>query len=96
MELTILTQELRQIILTTAEQAAKYALIEAGINKPEITKADAYRRYSRRTVDKWVSAGLITLVKRGKKSFVNSLEIDSLAKSIYLTNYHLQRIETGK
>ncbi len=93
MELTALTKEIRQIILTTAEQAAKHALVEAGINKPDISKADAYRRYSRRTVDKWIASGLLVPVKRGKKTYINSLEIDSLAKSIYLSEVHLKHLE---
>lgn len=85
--------QLRQIIKTAAEQGAKHILVLAGLEKTEITKTEAYRRFSRRKVDNWIKEGDIIPTKRGKTSYLQVLEIEALSQTNDLYSKHLQ--ETG-
>ncbi len=73
--------ELRQLLTTAASIASKATLIRAGLEKTEITKAEAYRRYTRRDVDEWVAAQLIKPITRGKKVRLLVAELDVLSKT---------------
>ena len=92
MKLELEECQLRQMIFTAAEQGAKHALVGAGIDKTEINKAEAYRRYSRRSVDGWIKTGKITPIKRGTTIKLNVLELDVLAKTNQLVSKHLRRV----
>ena len=85
--------QLRQIIYTAAEQAAKHTLVRAGMEKTEITKNEAYRRFSRRKVDGWIKGAKLVPVKRGTKSYLQVLELEALAQTNELYSKHLR--ETG-
>ena len=81
--------QLRQILMTAAEIAAKQTLTEAGIIKTEISKAEAYRRYSRRSVDGWIATGKLKPVKRGSSVKLSVMEMEVLSKSNQLYQRHL-------
>lgn len=73
--------ELRQMLGTAASLGSKATLVAVGLDKTEINKAEAYRRFSRRTVDGWIADGHIKLVKRGNKFFLNVTEMEVLAQT---------------
>lgn len=87
--------QLRHLLTTSAEMGAKAALTGAGLLKTEITKADAYRRFSRRSVDEWVAAGKITPVRRGSKTLLSVVALEILAKTNQLYKTHLKKIPVG-
>jgi hypothetical protein len=51
-----------------AALGAKMALIKTGKLKPYITKREAFRRYGRNKVNKWIDEGLVTIRKDGTQS----------------------------
>ncbi|MBC7655086.1 MAG: hypothetical protein H7098_11510 [Oligoflexus sp.] len=57
MEITLLT--LRSMLADAAELGAQTALTKAGLIKPWISKAEAFRRYGERTVKRWIAEGLV-------------------------------------
>lgn len=82
MEITPLT--LRAMLADAAEIGATNALIKVGELKPWISKAEAYRRYGMRTVNKWIEAGLIKLSKptpNSVKRHINVQEIEAVNKA---------------
>ena len=77
--------ELIKLLSTAAEMGANTALRDSGLSKPQITKADAYRRYSRKRVDKWIEDRLVLPVHFGSSIFINVKELESasLHKTLY-------------
>lgn len=73
--------ELRNMFLTAASLGSKNTLIALGLDKTEISKAEAYRQYSRRTVDQWIKQALIRPIKRGTKVRLNALELEMLSQT---------------
>ena len=68
------------MLATAAEIGASSALINAGITKTQIYKAEAYRRYGRRSIDKWIEQRLILPIQREKNSvFINVKELDAIS-----------------
>ena len=57
-ETTYTEIEMRKIIKSTAQVAAKQALVAAGIDKTQISRAEANRRFSKYTVDVWLKNDL--------------------------------------
>lgn len=84
--------QLQHMLNTAAEFGAKTALTEAGLQKKEITKAEAYRRYSRRNVDGWILSGKIKPVARGVKTMLVIVELEILAKTNQLYQKHLSKV----
>jgi hypothetical protein len=83
--------QLRQMLNSAAELGAKNALIAAGMEKTQITKAEAYRRFSRKNVDKWIHNGNVIPVKIGASVKLNVMELESMAQTNQLVNKHLNR-----
>ena len=73
--------ELRELLTTAASLGAKTTLVAVGLLKTEISKAEAYRRYSRRTVDSWITDGAIVPVRRENKIRLNVTELDVLSET---------------
>lgn len=69
-----------ELITSAAEMGANNALRSAGLDKSQVSKAEAYRRYSRKRVDRWISDGLVFTVSFGSSILINvkDLEIASL------------------
>jgi hypothetical protein len=82
--------QLRQMLNSAAELGAKNALISAGMEKTQITKAEAYRRFSRKTVDKWINRGNVIPVKLGASVKLNVLELETMAQTNLLVHKHLK------
>lgn len=82
--------QLRQLLNTAAELGAKSALTAAGLNKTEISRAEAIRRFSKRSVDGWINNGKIKIVKRGSSSKLNLMQLEVLASTNDLYSKHLK------
>lgn len=72
--------KIRLTALATAKLAAKQVLIELNLAQEEVTKQDAYRRYRRTIVDRWISQGKINPVLRGTKTFLPVIELEACAQ----------------
>lgn len=81
--------QLRQMMSTAAELGAKHALIAAGIDKTEISQAESYRRFSRKSVDGWIQKGIIKPIKRGSSIKLNLAQLESLSMTNLLLHKHL-------
>jgi hypothetical protein len=82
MEISI--PHLRVMLAESAELGATKALIGAGVIKPFLKKAEAYRLYGRTNVDRWLKAQLITPRKDGDSSSsirIDRQEIEIVAKA---------------
>lgn len=82
--------ELRQLLVTAAELGAKTALREAGLNKSQISKAEAYRRYSRKRVDMWIKNNDVVPIKKGTSTLLNVRDLDSISQIQQLTEKQIK------
>ena len=92
METFISIKAAQDIATNSATIAVKKALFDLGISKEEISKAEAYRRFGRRTIDRWIREGHITLLPRNTKKMINIIELESFANSIALHKKHFSSI----
>jgi hypothetical protein len=67
--------ELSLLFSTAAELGATIAMIKTGQLKPYLTKSQAFRRYGRKHIEKWVSKGLLTVRKDGDHSAAWRLDL---------------------
>ncbi len=82
--------QLRHMLTTAAEMGAKRALTDAGISKTEVNKAEAYRRFSRRSVDGWIASGKLKPIKRGSSIKLSLMSMESLSQTCQLYQKHLK------
>lgn len=59
-----------------AEMGAINALIQTGKLRPYLNRSQADRKYGRKNVERWISAGLVAILKDGDRS--SPLRIDRL------------------
>jgi hypothetical protein len=84
-------EQLRQLLITAANLGASSALRSAGLDKPQISKADACRRYGRRNVDKWIKEKQVIPIPKGKTSIVlNVNELEAISQSHIVFYKHLR------
>ncbi|WP_026902962.1 hypothetical protein [Pedobacter glucosidilyticus] len=82
MEITLLT--LRNMLADAAEIGAQTALTKAGLIKPWISKAEAFRRYGEKTVKRWIAEGQVKLRYpsiNAVKKHINLEEIEAVNKA---------------
>jgi hypothetical protein len=84
--------QLRQMLTTAAEMGAKNALREMGVDKSQISKAEAYRRYSRRRIDRWTKEGKIKPVKSNGSILLNVSELEAISQTVELYFKHIHPI----
>ncbi len=90
MLITLDTYQLQQMLNTAAELGASNVLVELGLNKTKITKAEAYRRYTRRLIDKWVRECKVTPVKIEGTTLLDVKELELVSKVNDLYKKHLK------
>ena len=88
--------QLRQMLSSAANLGAKNALREMGVDKTQISKAEAYRRYSRRRIDRWVREGKIIPIKSKVSVMFNSSELEIISQTTELYFKHIQPINKKK
>lgn len=74
-------------LLTTANRlgAMKFAA-ETGLLKKAVTRAEAYRMYSRRLVDGWIRDSKIKPAKINNLVLLDAVELEILSKTNQLAN----------
>jgi len=81
----------RQLLLQVgAELGAMQALISTGKLKPYITKAQAFRLYGRKNIERWLNEGLLTPRKDGDHSAgwrIDRLELELIVKARFLLQH---------
>ena len=81
----------QQLLLQTgAELGALIALISTGQIKPYITKAQAFRLYGRKNIERWLNEGLLTPRKDGDHSAgwrIDRLELELIVKARFLLQH---------
>ena len=73
-----------------AELGAIIALIKTGKLKPYITKAEAFRLYGRKNIERWLADGLLTPRKDGDHSAawrIDRLEAELIVKARFLRQH---------
>ena len=81
---------LQALLTTAAELGAKTALRCAGLDKPQISKADAYRKYGRKSVDRWITEKHVIPISKGSKSvLLNVKELEAISQTQIVFNKHL-------
>jgi len=88
--------QLRQMLSSAANLGAKNALREMGVDKTQISKAEAYRRYSRRRIDRWIKEGKIIPIKSKSSVMFNSGELETISQTVELYFNHIQPIDNKK
>lgn len=73
-----------------AELGAISALIKTGRLKPYITKAEAFRRYGRKNIERWLNEGLLTPRKDGDHSAgwrIDRFELELIVQARFLLQH---------
>jgi hypothetical protein len=86
----ISTHQLKVIIQEAAEIGALHALARTGQVKPFLKKNEAYRRFGRYKVERWIEDGLVSIRKDGDHSAawrIDRLEIEAIASAALLFRY---------
>jgi hypothetical protein len=86
---------MEQVVLTRVVEAAArlgaiHAFVRSGTLKPYMKRAEAFRLYGRKYVERWIAQGLITPRKDGNHSAawrIDRLEIEALAVATSLLRY---------
>ena len=90
MDLQISTHQVKLIIAEAAEMGAVMAMIKTGKVKPYMKKSEAFRKYGRANIEKWIEAGLITFRKDGNHSAtwrIDRIEVEAINRSFTLLKY---------
>jgi hypothetical protein len=85
MNLLLTDHQLGMLLRDAAEMGAKLALTKAGKIKPYMSKAEAYRLYGRKNIERWIDQGLITPRKDGNQSApwrIERIEAEAIRKSV--------------
>ena len=83
--------QLKTLLTSAAELGASSALRSAGLDKPQISKADAFRRYGRSKVEKWIKQKHVVPILVGKTSVVlNIKELETISQTHTIVKKHLK------
>ncbi len=87
---SIFDYDLRDILTDAAKLGATAALAGAGLLKPYLSKAEAYRLYGRYKVDKWIRMQMVSVnqdLGNNDKGRIDRVEIEAVASSQNLATY---------
>ena len=68
MQITLTIPQLKELLVDAAEIAASKAMENLGSLPPFISKAEAYRMYGRKQVDRWIAEGILKQYKDGNNT----------------------------
>lgn len=74
--------ETSKVIQDIVKITTHKVLIETGQMKPFISKNEAYRRYGRGTVERWIDEGLVKQIKDGDRNCdirIDRVQIETVA-----------------
>lgn len=84
MNILLTDHQLGLLLRDAAEMGAKLALSKIGKIKPYLNKSEAFRRYGRKNIERWIDQGLITPRKDGNQSAawrIDRIEVEAIRKS---------------
>jgi len=84
--------QLRQMLSSAAEMGAKNALRDIGVDKTQVSKAEAYRRYSRRRIDRWIKERKIVPVRSKGSVLINLAELEAISQTEELYFIHINPV----
>jgi hypothetical protein len=84
---TLHPHELRRMLNDAAELAVQRYRIAQGDERWYISKREAYRRYGRKLVDRWLREGLVPLHKDGSGNLACRLSAPQLEAAARASNY---------
>jgi hypothetical protein len=90
MDSQISTHQLKLIIAEAAEMGAVMAMIKTGKVRPYMKKSEAFRKYGRANIEKWIEQGLISVRKDGNHSAtwrIDRIEVEAITRSVTLLKY---------
>jgi hypothetical protein len=82
--------EYRNALVDAAELGAQKLASDLGLIKPYLKLNEAYRRYGKAIVTRWINEGIVHLIKDGPRNAsvrIDRLEIESAAKTCNRTTY---------
>jgi hypothetical protein len=85
MNILLTDHQLGILLRDVAEMGAKLALSRTGKIKPYLNKSEAFRRYGRKNIERWIDQGLITPRKDGNQSAawrIDRIEVEAIRKSL--------------
>lgn len=83
MDITISKFELKNMLIDAAQMGAEKALERVGKIKPVLTKQEAYKLASRKTVDRAIKAGTLTTIKKGGVTSKEWIDRASFERWVY-------------
>ena len=78
MKITLEEYQLSELLKTAARLGANKLAVDLGLVKTKISKSEAYRRYSKWMVDRWIREGKIKQVKNGGKVLLDVQQLEEL------------------
>lgn len=85
MNILLTDHQLGILLRDAAEMGAKLVLSRIGKIKPYLNKSEAFRRYGRKNIERWIDQGLITPRKDGNQSAawrIDRIEVEAIQKSL--------------
>lgn len=82
--------QLSELLKNAAELGAMNLAVNHGLIKTKISKAEAYRRYSRRLIDNLINEHKLMPVKIKGKTLFDVVELELVCKTNLLFNRHLK------
>lgn len=85
MNILLTDHQLGILLRDAAEMGAKLALSRTGKIKPYLNKSEAFRRYGRKNIERWIDQGLVTPRKDGNHSAawrIDRIEVEAIRKSL--------------
>ncbi|PYF74575.1 hypothetical protein [Pedobacter nutrimenti] len=85
MNILLTDHQLGILLRDAAEVGAKLVLSRTGKIKPYLNKSEAFRRYGRKNIERWIDQGLITPRKDGNQSAawrIDRIEVEAIRKSL--------------
>lgn len=90
MNILLTNHQLGILLRDAAEMGAKLTLSKTGKIKPYLNKSEAFRRYGRKNIERWIDQGLITPRKDGNQSAawrIDRIEVEAIRKSLDVMLY---------
>lgn len=79
-------QRLTDIVQAATDASVKKILSELGLKKTEISQREAYSRFGRANINRWLKSGKLVPARRGKTLWYDTTLLEILKSSSFLCN----------
>ncbi len=87
MDNSITIEELTNFVKASVRKGLGYAILQDDILSDLLTKTEAYKRYGRSNVDRWLKENLICVSNYGNRKVLLRKELDQIAAKSNRTTY---------